>query len=335
MIDFQSLSRARLHSAGIDRKIIRGLFEDLRLGDALQQTPYKPAFDQVLRSSCPDSEIRVDPPATDRTVRFVLPVRETGAVEAVVIPNRSRSTACVSVQVGCRRGCVFCATGRMGRIANLSAGQIVAQVAWAARVARQHDLPPVRNLVFMGMGEPLDNAKATQQALQLLTEPGGWAFAPRHITVSSVGPSVRAVALARSWPCRIAWSLHAADEALRRALIPTAKASVAELSRAFLELVMARRQPLFVEMTLIDGLNDGEADAARAAELFAGHARRVRFNLLPVNPTDSGHRPSPPARVEAFREQLRARGFFAMIRKPRGRDGRAACGQLVTLPTAR
>lgn len=252
-------------------------------------------------------------------------------VEAVVIPNRSRSTACVSVQVGCRRACAFCATGQMGLRRSLGPDLIIAQVACAARIARQHDLPTIRNVVFMGMGEPLDNPKATRRALDVLTEPGGWAFAPRHVTVSSVGPSVRAVRLARDWPCRIAWSLHAADDTTRRALIPTARASVAELAAAFLDLVQARRQPLFVEISLIDGVNDAPRDADLAARLFAGHERRVRFNLLPVNPTGSGHQPSPRNRAEAFRDRLRERGFFAMIRRARGQDGRAACGQLVTL----
>jgi len=219
----------------------------------------------------------------------------------------------------------------MGLQGGLTADEIVAQVDRAGEIVRSQRMPTLRNIVFMGMGEPLDNAAAVQRALSTLVDPRGRAFAPRHITVSTVGPSVRAVALTNGWPGRLAWSLHAADDDLRRRLIQTARESVGELARAFAARVDARNQPLFVEMTLIDGLNDSPEHAVQAARLFRHGPRRVRFNLLPVNPTDGVHRASPPDRVEAFRDRLRALGFFAMIRRPRGRDRRAACGQLVTL----
>lgn len=331
-LDFAMYSALALESAGFDRGFIRAHFERLRAGNALQINTESSENDQTMTRFRPDRAPRTEGFSSDGTTRFVTSLERGRAVETVVIPSVKRSTVCVSVQVGCRRACVFCATGRMGLLANLSGSEILDQIAWSAQIARRRSLPPVRNVVFMGMGEPLDNARAVGRALALLTDPRGWAFAPRHITVSSVGPSPRAVGLARRWPGRIAWSLHAADDALRRELVPTATAGVEELARAFLSLVEARRQPLFVEMTLIDGLNDEDPHADAAARLFAGRERQVRFNLLPVNVTASGHRPSPIARVQAFRDRLRARGFFAMIRRARGSDERAACGQLLTLP---
>ncbi len=267
----------------------------------------------------------------DGTVKALVDFGHGRKVETVMIPGDERSTACISVQVGCRRACRFCATGRMGLRANLESGEIVAQVAVAARMAYAAGAPPLRNVVLMGMGEPLDNARRVGRALDILTDAGGWAMAPRHITVSTVAPSARAIDLVRRWPCQLAWSLHAADDALRRRLIPTARTSVHALAAAFLEVVASRNKRLLVELTLLDGVNDDLAAADSAANLFRGSERRVRFNLLPCNPTDSPYRPSPPPTVRAFALRLRERGYFAMVRRPRGQDQAAACGQLVTL----
>jgi 23S rRNA (adenine2503-C2)-methyltransferase len=335
VFDILSQSARDLAGRGWSRENIRSLFDRLRSGRTLAEVSVFDAGDQPVTSPCLDLRAVPTGAAEDGTLRFARSVEPAGTYETVLIPGRGRSTVCVSVQVGCRRACAFCATGTMGLQANLPPDEIVRQVAMAARQAGQRGLPPLRNVVFMGMGEPLDNAKSVGAALALLTDPAGWALAPRHLTISSVGPSPRAVALARDWPGRIAWSLHAADDEVRRRLVPTARHPVAELARAFTELVDARRQPLFVEMTLIDGLNDAPELADRAAALFAGRSRTVRFNLLPVNPTGAEFRPSPPERVAAFRDRLRARGFFAMVRRARGGDRGAACGQLVTLPPAR
>lgn len=255
---------------------------------------------------------------------------EGRSAEVVVIPNRlGRSTVCVSSQVGCRRGCVFCATGLMPKPQNLSADEIELQVTWAHLLVAQHGLPPLRNVVFMGMGEPLDNPRAVEQALARLIAPKAWALAPRHLTVSTVAPSPTAVRAAVGWPGRLAWSLHAAQDEVRRALVPTTRHSVAELAAAFSQVVERRNQPLFVEITLIDGLNDSEPAARAAVDLFQGFSREVRFNLLPVNPGVGPWRPSPAERVDRFRQQLADAGYRTTVRKARGAELYAACGQLV------
>jgi 23S rRNA (adenine2503-C2)-methyltransferase len=220
----------------------------------------------------------------------------------------------------------------MGLSRNLPAEEIVAQVHRALAVAKEEGLPPLRNIVFMGMGEPLDNWASVEASLRALVDGRGFGFGPRHVTVSTVGPSPRAIARLIACPTRIAWSLHAADDATRRGLVATQRHPVTDLRDAFAEVFRARRAPLFVELTLIEGVNDAPADAEAAAALLADVPTEVRFNLLPMNPTGRDLRPSPPARVDAFAATLRRAGHFTMVRQARGQDESAACGQLATLP---
>lgn len=288
----------------------------------------------------PPNETRPDPmvPATllrapDGTLKVRWDgKRFAGSVESVWIPHPPRrSTVCISTQSGCARGCSFCATGTMPQVRSLTAEEIEQQVAHAIRHAESVGGPPVRNLVFMGMGEPLDNPRAVSDALRVLVDPRRYAMAPRHITISSVGPSPRAIHRAISWPGRFAWSLHAAEDSVRRCLIPTARHSVQALRDAWAHVCEARRQPLFLEMALVEDLNDSVRAAEAAAALMDGFPQEVRFNLMPVNPNPRGHRPPPVSRVRRFHDILREAGFRALVRRPRGQDRRAACGQLVTL----
>ncbi len=246
-------------------------------------------------------------------------------VETVVIPTERRATVCVSSQVGCKRRCHFCLTGTMGLRHDLRADEIVLQV-WLARQLR-----PIRNVVFMGMGEPLDNFEAVAQATRILTHDRGFGLAPRHVTVSTVGPSPEAVRRLAALDTRVAWSLHAADDDVRARIIGTHKHPVAALRDAFFEVV--GKAPLFVEVTLIDGANDRDEDADALARLFEGAPTEVRFNLLPMNPI--GNALGPSARVDAFASRLKASGFFTSVRRTRGDDSRAACGQLYATPRAR
>ena len=296
---------------------------------------------------------RADSRAQDGTHKLLLGLGDGRAVEMVLIPEPRRTTVCVSTQVGCARGCTFCLTATMGLVRSLKVEEIVAQVFEALGVAAASDLAPVRNLVFMGMGEPLDNLEAVRGALAVLCDNRGFGFGPRHVTVSTVGPSPQAVRSAAGLPAQLAWSLHAADDQLRRRLVPTQRHPVAALRDAFAEVVFGRA--LFVEITLIDGENDGPEHAEAAARLFEGFPAEVRFNLLPMNsrdPSGAGSRttagprpaerddtpdraPSPPLRVSTFREVLAAAGYFASVRAARGEDQHSACGQLATLPARR
>ena len=277
-------------------------------------------------------EVRKTTCASDGTVKLLLGFEGGAAVETVLLAAEGRATLCVSSQVGCARGCRFCRTATMGLVRNLSCDEIVAQVVAGIREARERAVASPTNLVLMGMGEPLDNLDAVASALQIICADAGLAFAPRRVTVSTVGPSPAAVRRAARLPGHLAWSLHAADDELRRSLVPSARAPVAELRDAFGEVLAKTRAPLFVEVALIDGVNDRPEDADALHRLLDGVDAEVRINLLPMNPIDASGdgtlRPSPIAAVEAFRDRLRRAGYFCMVRRARGQDALAACGQL-------
>ncbi len=279
-------------------------------------------------------EIRARTVASDGTTKLALSFEDGAALECVLIPalrgdrdlDPTRVTLCVSSQVGCARGCRFCVTATMGLVRNLTVSEIVAQVHVGLAEARRRGWR-LRNLVFMGMGEPLDNAVNVRRALEILTDHRGFGFAPKHITLSTVGPRLGAVHRLAGWPARIAWSLHAALPRIRARLVPAPHPDVAALAGAFADVCAAERRPLFVEMTLMDGVNDRDEDMAAAAALFDSFPTEVRFNLIAMNPGRADLRPSP--RVARCQDLLQAAGFFCSVRPPRGQDADAACGQLV------
>lgn len=309
---FRSLAHGR--DPHTDDEVAPGLRE--RLSKAARWHP--PV--ERLRSRSPDG-----------TTKLLYEVEGGYRVETVLIPARGRTTLCVSSQVGCLRGCRFCLTSTMGLVRNLLAQDIVAQVHLGLRVGRELDLPPLRNLVFMGMGEPLDNWKAVAPAIDVLIDGRGFGFGPRHLTVSTVGPSPSRIERLSGCRTRLAWSLHSAVDEVRRQLVATQRHSVQELTAAWRRLFVRRKDPLFVEMTLVRGLNDADRYAEAARALFEDFPTEVRFNLLPVNPTVRGFEPSEQDRVERFAHILRSGGHFTMVRAARGQEKRAACGQLAVL----
>lgn len=264
------------------------------------------------------------------TVKLDLEMGDGAHIETVVIPNARRSTVCVSTQVGCARGCGFCVTATMGLRRSLGPAEVVAQVLAARRLQRRYGLPPVRNVVFMGMGEPLDNLPAVGTALEILTSPHALSFAPRHITVSTVGTSPRKILACQHLPAKLAWSIHATDDSLRRQLVPTTRHSMAAMREAFLSVMHERNDTLFVEVTLMQGVNDTPQHAVELAHFLEPFGRRVRVNVLPMNPGRSGLRASEPEAAARFQRCLREHGIFCMLRRPRGATNNAACGQLAS-----
>ncbi|MFO0727988.1 MAG: 23S rRNA (adenine(2503)-C(2))-methyltransferase RlmN [Myxococcota bacterium] len=276
-------------------------------------------------------EQRLETVASDGTRKLLVGLLDGRSIEMVLIPSPRRTTLCISSQVGCVRACSFCSTGTMGLLRNLEADEIVGQVVLGIQLAKQHGLPPLSNLVLMGMGEPLDNLAAVKQALAVIVGPSQLGIGRRHVTLSTVGPSAAAVKKAGALEVPLAWSLHAAEESLRRRLIPTARASVEGLRDAFAEILGPRGDPLFVEMTLIEGLNDGPEQADAVFALFSGFPTEVRVNLLPMNAVPGAAMvASSEARVRAFKARLESHGLRALIRRARGAEEHAACGQLVS-----
>ena len=265
--------------------------------------------------------------ADDGTVRFAVRLDDGEVVETVLIHqpvsdlrSRERWTVCVSSQVGCARGCVFCETGRLGLERNLAAAEIVAQYALAAR---HLGLRPA-NVVFMGMGEPLDNLEEVLRAIAVLREPSGFAVAERRITVSTVGIVPRMGELFARTKAQVAVSLHAVDQGQRRALLPVArKWGLQELR----DCIAGAPRTVLLQWTLIEGVNDGDSDADALARFCRG--LDVRVNLIPLNPGPVASQRAPSIdRCRAFQKRLRDSGIRALLRMPHGQQVGGACGQL-------
>ena len=263
----------------------------------------------------------------DGTEKFLLQLQDGRQVESVFIPRTPHDTFCVSTQVGCAMGCAFCLTATMGLVRNLTAGEIVGQVRVLAGAL---DLCVSRfNIVFMGMGEPLHNYDATMAAVRILADEHGFAVHPRRITVSTVGlvPAIERLAGEDVMP-RLAVSLHAPTDEQRASLVPVnRKYPIADIIEACRLFPPARRGRITFEYVLLAGVNDSREDARKLAVLLQGLHAKV--NLIPLNPAAGipFERPSDE-RIDAFGRTLAERGVTVMVRKSRGRDIRAACGQL-------
>jgi len=310
-----------LEGSGRAREVFRLLAHGQ---DPFSNTQLTPKARSRLALVCSDTRANLvqASKARDGTTKLLLSLHDETLVETVVIPSADRTTLCVSSQVGCARACDFCLTATMGLVRNLSSDEILAQVVAGIRQARISQFPEVRNVVYMGMGEPLDNLNEVEHSLTILCDDRGLGFGARHVTVSSVGTHRSAIEQAAKWSSQLAWSLHAADDEVRRNLIGTAKSTVRALKDWF--LVAQGNRPLFVECCLIDGINDRDSDIEACIELFKEVEHEIRFNLLPLNSIGRADlRPSPRDRVEYFRDRLRSAGHFCMIRKSRGQDERA------------
>jgi 23S rRNA (adenine2503-C2)-methyltransferase len=260
--------------------------------------------------------------SSDGTEKFLWTLSDGEAIESVLIPEGKRRTLCISSQVGCALGCVFCATGRMGFRRNLTAGEIANQVRAVA--LRNAGVAPT-NVVFMGMGEPLLNWPAVDSALTILNDAAGFGIGARHVTVSTVGIVPNLALLAqRPEQFRLAVSLHAADPELRLALMPIEKKY--GLTVVLEALGQFRRRVTF-EYVLIGGRNDSPAHADRLARIAAPLGALV--NLLPLHPGGApGLEPSTHAASLEFERRLKRQGVAAVLRRSRGLDIAAACGQL-------
>jgi len=261
------------------------------------------------------------------TVKWAWGLHDGTAVETVLMHYPGRATVCVSTQAGCAMACSFCATGQAGFRRHLTAGEIVEQVVRARRAALPRRLS---NVVFMGMGEPLANYGATWAAVERIHDELG--LSARHLTVSTVGLVPGILRLAdESLPVNLAVSLHAANDELRDTMVPINRRwplpVLMDACRTWRE---AKSRRLSFEWALIDSVNDRPADAGELAALATPLAAHV--NLIPLNPTPGyATRGTPPAGVRAFRDRLRHLGVNATVRRNRGTDIAAACGQLATL----
>ena len=262
----------------------------------------------------------------DGVVKFITRLADGHRIESVIIPMATHGTLCISSQAGCRMGCVFCETGRMGFVRDLSAAEIVGQV-FTAKATLGYD---IRNVVFMGMGEPLDNIGNVIQAVRVLNDDRGFAVAHRHMTLSTAGLVDGIGELARlEWPnLRLAVSLNAPNDRIRTRLMPVNRRyDMARLREALLAYPLKRNGTVFIEYVLIKGVNDARAHAQELAGFL--QPLKVRLNLIALNPGADPSFASPePDAVLRFRDWLAAEKVFVRLRPPRGQSLTAGCGQL-------
>lgn len=280
--------------------------------------------------------------SADGTIKWLFDVGQGDAVEAVFIPESDRGTLCVSSQAGCAVGCRFCSTGHQGFSRNLSTAEILAQLWYAEHFLRRHlgvEERVISNVVMMGMGEPLQNYDALLPSLRAMLDDHGYGLSRRRVTVSTSGVVPMMDRLAADCPVALAVSLHASNDALRESLVPlNRKYPLAELLDACLRyLPAAPRDFVTFEYCMLDGVNDSDANAEELIQLVRNHPHTsdsrkgvpCKFNLIPFNPFPaSGLLRSPSDRVAQFAQKLSDAGIVTTVRKTRGDDIDAACGQL-------
>ena len=278
---------------------------------------------------CPTKQTHCSPSVDGCTEKYVLRLADGAEVEAVRMGFPGRFTACLSTQVGCAMGCVFCATGQMGFSRHLTAGEIVAQAHHLERGLRVSHGERLRNIVMMGMGEPLHNFEPVMEALGIITDNRGLNIGPARVAISTVGHIPGILKLARH-PKRysLAVSLHGASDEERGKLIPVNKKwPLADLIDACREYTAIKRARVFFVWTLIGGVNDSKDHAFRLAELLKGINAHV--NLIPLNATEAYEGETPDeTNVREFQGIIQASGLPSTVRQRRGIDVAAGCGQL-------
>ena len=275
--------------------------------------------------------------SADGTIKWMFDVGQGNAIETVFIPETDRGTLCVSSQAGCAVGCPFCSTGAQGFSRNLTTAEILAQLWFAERTLRLErgtDERVISNVVMMGMGEPLQNYSALVPALKTMLDDHGYGLSRRRVTVSTSGVVPMIERLSQDCPVALAVSLHAPNDSLRDKLVPlNLKYPLAELLQSCRDyLAHAPRDFITFEYCMLDGVNDSDEHAEQLIALVRpphGEPTPCKFNLIPFNPFPaSGLLRSPPERVKAFAAILSEAGIVTTVRKTRGDDIAAACGQL-------
>jgi 23S rRNA (adenine2503-C2)-methyltransferase len=321
----ESLGHRRFHARQIYRWIWkRGVTDTAEMTDLSRELREALAARAEVRTP---QAVKHDK-SEDGTEKFVLRLQDGRQIESVFIPDTPSQTFCISTQVGCAMGCAFCLTGRMGLVRNLTAGEIAGQVRVLARALDMLQSP--FNIVLMGMGEPLHNYDETMKALRMLADEHGLGLSPRRATLSTVGlvPMIDKLTAEPLMP-NLAISLHATTEAQRAAIVPpTKKYSLHDIIDACRRFPLSKRSRITFEYVMLQGVNDTPEDARRLAKLLAGIKAKV--NLIPLNaaPGIPFERPSDE-RIDRFARILAEKGVVVSVRKSRGRDIRAACGQLI------
>ncbi|GMI00662.1 hypothetical protein TrVE_jg13302 [Triparma verrucosa] len=304
--------------------------------------------DSLLSTTLNENDITL---SSCGTQKMLMSLEDNNKIESVLIPSYKfdRTTLCVSTQIGCDRGCRFCATGKMGLIRNLKGHEIISQVVHALRVVKKDVLmPPLRNIVFMGMGDAGQNVEEVRKAVIALTDNEGLKFANSKCTLSTVGGSPETFSQLAACPGSLAWSLHSPIDEKRKRLVPSTKHTTVELRDGLIKALQSRKskksRTMMIACTLISGINDGVEDADALAEFvqpIIEVAGKVALDIIPYNDIDLDgdglvgeqgvvYRSPSVAAVKLFTDRLKKRGCYVCLRTPRGDSENSACGMLAT-----
>lgn len=307
------------------RQLGRWIYK-MSVGSFEQMTDLPKGFRSTLSSVAVISSLKIAEERTshDGTKKYLFELEDRNRIESVLIPDDRRFTLCISTQVGCALGCTFCLTGRVGRIRNLRPSEILDQFLEVNKCNSR----PITNIVFMGMGEPLDNIEGTVKALKTLTHSDFIGFSPKRITVSTSGIVPKIRELGREISVNLSVSLNASRDDLRNEIMPINKRyPIKELIKESRKFPLPNRKLLTFEYVLLRGINDSDSDARELGELLKGI--RCKINLIPFNEAPALPYKSPTdERVLEFQKILISYGINVRIRKNRGRDILGACGQL-------
>jgi 23S rRNA (adenine2503-C2)-methyltransferase len=337
MADLAELERTALEAALEDRghrrfharQIFRWIYRRGVTDAALMTDLPRGLRDELARDfAVTTPEVVLRETSADGTEKFLLRLADGRQLESVFIPDTPAMTFCISTQVGCAMACAFCLTGKMGLVRNLTAGEIVGQVRVLASALDMRDT--TFNIVLMGMGEPLHNYDETMKALRILVDEHGFGMNPRRVTLSTVGllPALERLAAEPVMP-NLAISLHAPTDAQRGELVPlNRKYGVQEIIDACKRFPLGKRSRITFEYVLLAGVNDSPEDARKLAKLLAGVKSKV--NIIPLNAAAGipFERPSDQV-IDRFASIVAEHHILVSVRKSRGRDIRAACGQLI------
>lgn len=316
--------KGRFHAEALYREIFKKGNREFLNAPEFQSSP---KFSKILQNHCLISPgVVIETYYEQGLSKFITCLADGAKIESVIIPMTRYQTLCVSSQVGCKWGCRFCETGSLGFKRQLTASEIIGQVYNARHTLGR----PIKNIVFMGMGEPLDNYDAVMTAIQVMNAQKGLDIALRHITVSTAGviPGIQRLADSRMKGLRLAVSINAPDDATRSQLMPVNRRfPLADLKKSLLGFPLPRKGSFLFEYILIKGMNDSEAQARALADFI--HPLSVRLNLIPFNPVNGCEFKSPSKQeMHEFAQRLSARGIFVIKRWTRGRSVSAGCGQL-------
>ncbi len=321
---FRDLGKEKYRATQVMKWIHQGLSDSFGSMTNLSKV-FREELSETCRISFP--EVLTATSSQDGTRKFLLGLEDGLSVETVLIPGEDHDTLCVSTQVGCAMGCRICRTAKMGFKRDLTAGEIVSQLSVVRKAAPESR---ITNVVFMGMGEPLANLSETVSAIRVLTHPNGPRISWRRLTVSTAGLVPGIQGLGREARAKLAVSLNAVTDEQRSAIMPiNRKYPLSELMAALKDYPLPRRDRITFEYVLIDGFNDSDQDAKKLVRLL--NPIRAKVNLIPLNHGVSPDLNAPsPERVLRFQEIVMSRSLMAIIRRSRGTDILAACGQLAS-----